>query len=169
MHNKMLLRAIQFSDLLSHSTLLEVLTPSKVRVGSRSAIFSLPSSGALRVDIAPKDLSTNNDNIKVSLNTIFLTIVCCMFSLNQVECLDMDISSQMTPIQARPCEPMRGSVTNQMTAANWFLQLPTSAFICPEYHYASRQNFAKIDSTEFSPKAFIIANKNVSRPTAEAY
>ena len=77
----------------------EVLTPSKVGVRSRSANFSQLSSGAHRVIIAAKDLSTIVNN-KVSLHTIFLTIACCMFPSTKLNCSDLDISSKMTPIRA---------------------------------------------------------------------
>ena len=80
----------------------EVQTPFKVGVGSRSAIYSFPSSGrgAHRVVIAAKNLSNINIHTKVSLFTIFLTIACCMFPSTKLNCSDLDISSKMTPIRA---------------------------------------------------------------------
>ena len=143
----------------------EVQTPFKVGVGSRSAIYSFPSSGrgAHRVDIAAKDLSNINIHTKVSLFTIFLTIACCMFPLNQVELFgsghfiqDDSSSSTFKGANERTC------VTNQMTASNWFLQSPTSVFIFPEHHDVSRQSSAKVLFSELSLKALIIANRSVA-------
>ena len=56
----------------------------------------------------------------------------------------------------------RKCATNLKTASNWFLPTPTSVYICQKLHDVFRQSFAKVDSSELSPKALIITSKSVA-------